>query len=478
MNMELIPWIALAGLCGAVLSAWTFWWLVRVRMRESALHIQRLNEAHTQLLVQKQEQQKRIDEFGLQLRVVSDNLDQERAKRHQAELKVAELLTRLENLRSQAQSQMLEQQKNRQHLLDAFKSLSSDVLDASSRRFLEMANQRFDQLKQSNQADLDLRQQHIEDLVKPLTLSLQKTQDHVRELEKSRADAYGRIAEVVGMLQRETAQLSQALRTPRVRGRWGEIQLRRVVELAGMTAYCDFSEQVQSEQEDRLQRPDLIVQLPESRQLVVDAKVPLGAYLEAVEAESPSQRKACLKQHAGQFMTHIRQLASKQYWNDFEQAPEFVILFVPGDHFLSAALEERTDLIELAANQKVLLATPTTLIALLKAVAFGWNQQQMAENAKYVVGLAKDLHDRLLIFAGHMEATGKGLGNAVKSYNQAVRSFQNRLLVSARRFDELGVHSNKQIPQLSALPIPLQGPMNPLVEGESDASAKPHPSKD
>jgi DNA recombination protein RmuC len=265
-------------------------------------------------------------------------------------------------------------------------------------------------------------------------------------------------------LRQETHNLVNALRRPEVRGRWGEITLRRLVELAGMVEHCDFQEQVHTVGEGKIIRPDMIVRMPDRRELVVDVKTPLDAYLEAVEADNDTQRKLGLERHAKNVRAHIRMLASKAYWEQFDESPEFVILFIPGDQFLSAALNEEPDLIEYALSKQIILATPTSLVALLKAVAYGWRQLSLAENAKEIRVLAEDLYGRLATFVGHMNRVGRQLASSVDHYNKAVGSLERNVLPGARKFVELGVHERKQIEKLETLdPVPRT-----MIESNSD----------
>jgi DNA recombination protein RmuC len=252
-------------------------------------------------------------------------------------------------------------------------------------------------------------------------------------------------------LARETQNLVNALRRPEVRGRWGEITLRRLVELAGMVEHCDFQEQVHTNIDDKIIRPDMIVRMPDQRELVVDVKTPLDAYLEAIEAKDDAQRQLGLTRHARNVREHIKKLASKNYWEQFSNSPEFVILFIPGDQFLSAALNEEPDLIEDALSQQIILATPTSFVALLKAVAYGWRQLALADNAEEIRRLAEDLYGRLRTFVGHVSKVGKQLASSVEHYNRAVGSLERKVLPGARKFVELGIHPKKEIEDLEPL---------------------------
>jgi DNA recombination protein RmuC len=344
----------------------------------------------------------------------------------------------------------------------AFSELANQTLKSNSETFLQLAEQNLGTQQEKAKRELSEREKAVEALVKPIRDALEASQKQIAELEKSRSEAYGGIKSQLEEMQnsqkslrQETQNLVNALRRPEVRGRWGEITLRRLVELAGMVEHCDFQEQVHSVGEGQIIRPDMVVRMPDKRELVVDVKTPLDAYLEAVEAENDTQRKLGLERHAKNVHSHIRMLASKAYWDQFEESPEFVILFIPGDQFLSAALNERPDLIEYALSKQIILATPTSLVALLKAVAYGWRQLSLADNAKEIRVLAEDLHARLGAFVGHMNTMGRQLARSVENYNKAVGSLERSVLPGARKFVELGVHEKKEIERLETLdPVP------------------------
>ena len=347
-------------------------------------------------------------------------------------------------------------------LTRAFSELANQSLKSNSENFLRMAEQNLGAQQEKANRDLGEREKAVENLVKPIRDALQASQKQITELEKSRSEAYGSIRTQLEAMQlsqksltQETHNLVNALRRPEVRGRWGEITLRRLVELAGMVEHCDFQEQVHTISEGQIIRPDMIVRMPDRRELVVDVKTPLDAYLEAVEAETDAQRKLGLERHAKNVHAHIRMLASKAYWDQFEESPEFVILFIPGDQFLSAALNEKPDLIEYALSKQIILATPTSLVALLKAVAYGWRQLSLADNAREIRALAEDLYGRLASFVGHMNRMGRQLASSVENYNKAVGSLERSVLPGARKFVELGVHEKKEMEKLETLdPVP------------------------
>ena len=365
-------------------------------------------------------------------------------------------------------------------LTSAFSDLANQTLKSNSETFLRLAEQNLGTQQERAKRDLGEREKAIEELVKPIRDSLQAAQKQITELEKSRSEAYGGIkSQLEAMrisqqsLTQETQNLVKALRRPEVRGRWGEITLRRLVELAGMVEHCDFQEQVHSVGDDKVIRPDMIVRMPDQRELVVDVKTPLDAYLEAAEAKDDAQRKLGLQRHTRNLREHIRTLASKSYWAQFTASPEFVILFIPGDQFLSAALNEDPDLIEYALSQQIILATPTSFVALLKAVAYGWRQLALADNAQEIRQLAEDLYGRLATFVTHMNRVGRQLASSVENYNRAVGSLERKVLPGARKFTELGIHPKKELEKLETLdPVPRTMIENsddddePIVSGE------------
>jgi DNA recombination protein RmuC len=364
-----------------------------------------------------------------------------------------------------------------ERLLHLLGELADKSLQSKSESFLRLARESIGE--QQTRAGAEMRVT-LHKLVGPINEALRKTEQQVARIEAERQEAYGRIrAELQAMheaqqaLRTETRQLVTALRRPEVRGQWGELTLRRLVELAGMVEHCDFVEQSHhSDGEGPAIRPDMIVRLPEDRELVVDAKTPLDAYLEATEAVEDEARKAALARHARNLRAHVRTLSDRRYWSRLERSPEFVILFVPGDQFLSAALEQMPDLLDEAIRRRVILSTPTSLVALLKSVAYGWRQLSLARNAMKIRDLAEALYKRLGTFTGHMSALGRQLESSVKGYNKAVGSLERSVLPGARRFAELGIEGDEleALEPIEQAPRPMAtGAPEPAADGESSA---------
>jgi DNA recombination protein RmuC len=398
-----------------------------------------------------------LDGLKLALDQANAHLTEAQTARTAAETRREEALRNVEE-----QQRLLEDAKAA--LSDTFKALSADALQASNRAFLELAKESLEAKLRQAEGDLEKRQQAVGTLIAPLQDALKRYDEQIGAMEKRRQEAYGSLGqqlqalgEAHQQLQRETTALVQALRSPQVRGRWGEITLKNVVEAAGMSKHCDFDEQPSVSTEDGRLRPDMIVHLPEEHTIVVDAKVPLAAYMDAMDATDEAPRAEAMGRHARDVREHVRQLGSKAYWSQFAASPDFVVLFLPGESFFSAALEQDKGLIEAGLQSRVLLATPTTLIALLRTVALTWHQQQVIENAEEIAETSREYVRRVMRFSEHLTKLGDGLDRATKAYNAAVASWQSRVVPQARRVAELGgAPQDAEAPELSPVDVSLR----------------------
>ncbi|MGH9679448.1 MAG: DNA recombination protein RmuC, partial [Candidatus Acidiferrales bacterium] len=369
------------------------------------------------------------------------------------------------------QRRLLEEAEKR--LKESFQSLASEALQASSRQFLDLAGATFEGLQKEASGDLEQRKVAIGGMVEPLEKALTELRAEVHKIESARQEAYGglrsevqQLATTSKELRQETGSLVSSLKQPQVKGKWGELTLRRAVELAGMSPHCDFVEQQSVDSEEGRLRPDLIVHLPGDAQIVIDAKVPLHASFAAMNARTDAEYQAAMAQHVSLVRDHIVRLSGKEYWKQFEHTPDFVVLFVPGESFFSAALEQDRSLIEYAIDKRVILASPTTLIALLRAVAYGWNQQVVTENAEKIKDLGKELYERILKFAEHLAEVAKGLERANRAYNSAISSFDSRLVPSVRKFNELGV-GTAAVPDIDPIETLPRTPLS-ISDSEED----------
>src|SRR5688572_26437538 len=386
----------------------------------------------------------------------------------QFEERTRQLELRLAEERQETAQNLKLMAEAREAMENMFKSHAADALRNNNQSFLELAKATLAEFQQGARGDLEKRQIAIDQLVAPVRASLEKVDEKIAALERARENAYGELRQQFAQmsathkqLSDQTGNLVSALRQSHVRGRWGEMQLRRVVEMAGMMLHCDFVEQPGAESEDGRLRPDLIVRLPGNRQIVVDAKAPINAYMDAHEASTDELRKAKIQLHAQQVRRHLDALAKKSYWDQFQPTPEVVVMFIPGEAFYSAALEADPELLDSGFGQNVIIASPASLMALLKAASYGWRQESIADNAREISQLGQELHARLGVMADHLGRIGKGLATATDSYNAAIGSLESRVLVSARKFKELGATSQEaeiiELRPIDALPRRFPG---------------------
>lgn len=463
-------WLLLAGFLTGCVLAWAICaFLYRGR------NIQALHDADTRLAATKAQE----EELRIQLAALQRERDQLHQDCRLMEVAKVSAETKLQDTQTHLAEQRALLDDAKVTLSDTFRSLASEALAGNNQGFLTLAEEKFKALKEEATTAFDQRHTSIAALLHPLTESLATYQQVSKDLEDKRlrelsavGEQLRQLASAQSILQTETSKLVNALRSPQVRGRWGEIALRKTAELAGMSSNCDFFEQESISTDSGRLRPDMIVKLPAGREVVVDSKVPLSAFLDSLEAQTDENRETALSRHLGQVKRHISQLASKEYWDQFPAAPEFVVLFIPNDSFLAAAAERDPSLVESALTKKVVIATPTTFIALLRAIAYGWRQEQVAEGAQRISTLGQELADRMSTMAEHLSKVGQALGRAVESYNATVTSLENRILPTARKFKALGITTKKDILDLKSIETI---PRTPRTIDPSDTSPKDLP---
>jgi len=455
--------LSLPGLVAAVFAGVAFFLLVRRILRRRLEQATAVARAEAEATRAKLEERLSLREEALAesrtaLADAGRRLAEATERESTLRSRLAESETRLEEEREQATEKLALLADAERKLSETFSNLAGKVLDANAESFLRQARQAFETLQASAQGDLEQRRQAIEGLIVPMREQLARYEAGVRDLEKARESAYGTLSEQVralassqDRLQLETGNLVKALRAPQVRGRWGEVTLKRAVEFAGLVDHVDFVEQETTATEETILRPDLVVRLPGGKRVVVDAKAPLASYLEAIEARDTDERLRHLVDHARQVRDHVKKLASKSYWSQFDDAPDFVVLFLPGESFFAAALEQDPALIDDAFTESVVLATPTTLVALLKSVAYGWRQERLAENAREIAAAARELYDRTRVFTEHFASVGRGLGQAIRGYNAAAGSLVGRVFPQGRRLAELGAGGDKELAEPEAI---------------------------
>jgi DNA recombination protein RmuC len=440
---------------GLLAGAGTVWTILKKQLyneKRTCTQIKIELSAIDSSLKSKTEALSKLEEQFAQLQNKNHDL---RSNNQELEKKLVETKVRREEETKALKEKIEALDRAEQKLSNAFKSLSSDALKSNNKTFLELAKSTFQNFHDGAKGDLEKRQQAVQYFIKPLEQSLKKVSDKMQEIEKGRIESSSSLNQQIKSLsetqiglQQETGNLVSALRKPGIRGSWGELQLRRAVEFSGMVEYCDFTQQESTTSENGRYRPDMIVNLPNGRRIIVDAKTPMHSYLKAIESKEKSKQNTLLKSHARDLRERIKELSLKKYWEQFDQTPELVILFLPNEMLFRVALEQDASLIEFGTKSKVILSSPTTFIAILRAVAYGWQQDKITMHAKQIKELGQDLYDRIGVLAEHWATLGKHLDKTIDSYNKAIRSVETRILVTARKFKDLGSATDKEISEL------------------------------
>lgn len=462
---------------GIIIGSIVVWFLAKARFQGThTKHITDLQSSYSNQITELEKRasgaEARIEELRQQVQQKDSEMIQMRNELDAERQSKVEALTKLEASQKGLEEQKALIEAMKTEMTDTFNALSSAALKSSSEDFLRLASEHLGKVVSDTKGKLGEHQAAMDGMIKPLYETLKRYEEQIRSIEESRHKAYGSLEEQLRTLasthenlQRETSNLVSALRKPQVRGRWGEMQLRRVAELSGMSIHCDFTEQQSMDTEKGRIRPDMIVHLPMEREIVVDSKVSLEAYLDAIAATTEDERKAKMEKHAQQVRSHMNKLASKEYWSQFKQSPEFVVLFISGESFLSSALDMDNTIIEDGIEKRVIVATPTTFIALLRAIAYGWRQEQLTKNAQEISELGRQLYERMNTLVQHFDSIGSNLEKAISAYNKAVGSMESRILPSVRRFKELGVTGADEIPVIEQID---QKPRSPNLLADND----------
>ena len=460
--------LAIVGLViGLLVGGLLAWLALRLRSADSMSRLEQEASAASELRDERDNIREERDKASRELAAVRANLESVTAlyatnasaleQSRVAAQQSGEIVASLQQQLREANRRLEEQGNIEKTLTDQFKVLATEVIDSNNEKFLTAADEKVGNLVQQAKKDFGLSKEAVSDLVKPLSDELKRIETARTETQGSLKQQLETLANNNKALEQETRNLTTALKRPEVRGSWGEIQLRRVAELAGMTNYCDYEEQVSIQSGDgNTDRPDMVVRMPSNRTIVVDAKTPMDAYLRSIESESDEERETQLARHADQVKARATSLSRKAYWDALDRSPEFVVMFLPGEFLLQPALERDPELFDRSMQQRVIIATPNTLMALLKTVEMGWKEAQLAQHAVEVQKIGQELHDRLAIYAGHVAKVGSSLRGAVRSYNSAVGSFDSRVAISARRFKELGVPTTEEVPELDQLDIDIR----------------------